>query len=108
MEALKAQWEAILDEEPDDWAHLALELRLDDSERLEEAALLACPLNPWHGPTWRSGLMRFRVARTTGYGASPELTGAMLTRLDGVGIGGELRILGSLDAVLPVATQGPS
>ena len=32
----------------------------------------------------------------------------MLRRLDGEGLGGRLRVLGSLDAVLPVATQGPS
>ena len=108
MAALSEQWAAILAEEPDDWAHLAIELRLDDPERLEEAALLACPLNPWHGPTWRSGWLRFRVAHTAGYGASPEVARAMAQRLDGAGIGGELRVLSSLDAVLPVATQGPS
>ena len=65
-------------------------------------------LNPWHGPTWRSGRLRFRVAHTSGYGASPELAAAMLRRLDGEGLGGRLRVLGSLDAVLPVGTQGPS
>jgi hypothetical protein len=108
MAALVEQWDAILAEEPDDWSHLSLELRLGDPERLEEAALLACPLNPWHGPTWRSGWLRFRTARSSGYGASAELTRAMLGRLDGTGIDGEIRVLGSLDAVLPVATQGPS
>jgi hypothetical protein len=108
MTALVEQWDAIIAEEPGDWSHLSLELRLDDGERLEEAALLACSLNPWHGDTWRSGWMRFRVAHTSGYGASPELARAMLHRLDGAGIGGEIRVLGSLDAVLPVATQGPS
>jgi hypothetical protein len=108
MATLTEQWDAILADEPDDWSHLAMELVLDDSERLEEAALLACSLNPWHGETWRSGWLRFRVARTTGYGASHELVRTMLMRLDGAGIGGSLRVLGSLDAVLPVATQGPS
>ena len=108
MASLTEQWDALLADEPDDWAHLALELVLDDSERLEEAALLACALNPWHGATWRSGLLRFRVAHTQGYGAGAELTRAMLARLDVASIGGLLRLLGSLDAVLPVATQGPT
>ena len=108
MPVLTEQWDEILADEPEDWSHLSLELALDDPERLEVAALLACPLNPWHGPTWRTGRLRFRVAHTSGYGASPELTSAMLRRLDVEGLGGRLRVLGSLDAVLPVATQGPS
>jgi hypothetical protein len=108
MAPLTEQWDTILADEPDDWAHLAVELALDDSERMEEAALLACALNPWHGPTWRTGWMRFRVAHTIGYGAAPELTRSMMARLDDAGIGGALRVLGSLDAVQPVATQGPS
>jgi hypothetical protein len=108
MAPLTEQWDGIVADEPEDWSHLAVELALDDGERLEEAALLACALNPWHGETWRSGWLRFRVARTTGYGADAGVVRSMLARLDAAGIGGSLRILGSLDAVRPVATQGPS
>ena len=72
------------------------------------AALLACGANPWHGETWRDGILRFRVARTFGYGASAQLTRGLLGRLDAAGITGRLRIVSSLDAVLPVSTQGPT
>ena len=69
---------------------------------------LICAANPWHGETWRTGILRFRVARSFGYGASAELVRGLLRRLDGVQIGGRLRIVSSLDAVLPVSTQGPT
>ena len=107
MTTLQAQWNEILALEPDDWSHLALQLELDDPERMEEAVLLACSLNPWHGETFRTGSIRFRAARTSGYGANWELVGAMLRRLDEVGIGGRLTVLQSRDAVRLVGTQGP-
>ena len=49
----------------------------------------------------------FRVARTSGYGASPEMGRRCLARLDEVGILGRLRILRVLSDTRPVATQGP-
>ena len=100
--------DAAIAAEPDDWSHATVELTLDDAERMEEAALLACGANPWHGETWRGGVLRFRVARTFGYGASAELARGLLRRLDVAGISGRLRIVSSLDAVLPVSTQGPT
>jgi hypothetical protein len=71
-----------------------------------EAALVLCSLNPWHGESWRSGWLRFRVARTFGYGADDVHTSAMLHKLDSRGIGGELELLRSIDHFLPVSTQG--
>jgi hypothetical protein len=108
MLTLVDAWDAALQAEPDDWSHATVELVLDDSERMEEAALLICAANPWHGETWRTGILRFRVARTFGYGASAQLVRGLLGRLDGTGIAGRLRIVSSLDAVLPVSTQGPT
>lgn len=107
MLPVDSQWEAVLAEEPSDWSHLYLELRVDDADRMEEAGLILCPLNPWHGDSWRSGVLRFRVARSHGYGASPEITRAMLRKLDAAGIAGELAVLDGFDSVLPVGTQGP-
>ena len=108
MPTLVEAWDAAIAEEPDDWSHATVELTLDDPERMEEAALLMCGANPWHGETWRGGVLRFRVARTFGYGASAELTRGLLRRLDTAALGGRLRIVSSLDAVLPVSTQGPT
>ena len=108
MPTLVEAWDAAIAAEPDDWSHATVELTLDDAERMEEAALLACGANPWHGETWRGGVLRFRVARTFGYGASAELARGLLRRLDVAGISGRLRIVSSLDAVLPVSTQGPT
>lgn len=108
MPTLVEAWDAALAAEPDDWSHATVELVLDDSERMEEAALLACAANPWHGDTWREGILRFRVARSFGYGASAELVRGLMGRLDTAGIGGRLRIVSSLDAILPVSTQGPT
>jgi len=108
MLTLVDAWDAALEAEPDDWSHATVELALDDPERMEEAALLICAANPWHGETWRTGMLRFRVARTFGYGASAQLVRGLLGRLDTAAIGGRLRIVSSLDAVLPVSTQGPT
>ncbi len=108
MLTLVDAWDAAIAAEPEDWSHATVELTLADPERMEEAALLICAANPWHGETWRTGILRFRVARTFGYGASAQLVRGLLGRLDGQQIGGDLRIVSSLDAVLPVATQGPT
>ena len=108
MPTLVDAWDAALAAQPDDWSHATVELTLADSERMEEAALLMCSANPWHGPTWRGGVMNFRVARTAGYGASHLLVRGLLGRLDGAEIAGNVRIVSSMDAVLPVATQGPT
>ena len=108
MPGLVESWDALLAGEPDDWSHLTVELVLDDPERLEEAALLMCSANPWHGTTWRTGTLRFIVARTFGYGASSQLLRGLLGRLDEAGIGGTITISDSVDAILPVGTQGPT
>ena len=108
MPKLQDAWDAALAEEPDDWSHVTVELVLADPERMEEAALLVCSVNPWHGESWRSGTLRFRAARTHGYGASAQLVRGVLGRLDAAGIEGDVRITNSLVAVASVGTQGPT
>ena len=71
METIRAQWDELLAAEPSDWSHLDLELRLDDDERTEEVVVLLAPLNPWRrDDDYRSGILQFRAARSTGYGAA--------------------------------------
>ena len=83
METIRAQWDELLAAEPSDWSHLDLELRLDDDERTEEVVVLLAPLNPWRrDDDYRSGILQFRAARSTGYGAAAVLVGARVSLLD--------------------------
>ena len=94
--------EAVL---PRDWSDLLAELDLASSDHLSRAALLLAPLNPSRVRD-RSAL-RFRIARTFGYGASPQMTRRCLERRDAEGIPGTLTILHVLSDTHNVATQGP-
>ena len=91
---------------PTDWSCLDLELRLRDAASSEEVALVLSPLNPWHQRDWRTGVFRFRTARSFGYGTAAELCRKRLGTLDSLGVAGTLRRLRSIADVRPVATQG--
>jgi hypothetical protein len=103
--ALAAAWAAAVAELPPDWSDLYCELELDSSDYLDRAALLLAPINPARVPG-RSAF-RFRVARTFGYGASPQMTSRCLERVDAEGVTGRLTILRALSDTHNVATQGP-
>ena len=104
---LAEQWDAIISEQPGDWSQLRLELRLDDTLRTERACVVLAPLNPWRrDDDYRIGILRFMAAARFGYGAFPGLVRTRLGLLDVEGLGGSLALLGGVDAVLPVATQG--
>jgi hypothetical protein len=107
MTSLADQWAAILRDESEDWSHLAIELRLADTELTENVVVVLAPLNPWRrDDDYRSGVLRFRSARTAGYGAAPGLVATRLRQL--VGVEGELEVLRSIDGSRAVGTQGPS
>ena len=109
MAPLAEQWQAIVDAEAPDWSHLGLELRLADTERTEEAVVVVGPLNPWRrDDDYREGILRFRAARTAGYGAAAQLVAERLRQLDGRGIEGTLRVIRAVDAARLVSTQGPT
>jgi len=108
MAPLVDQWEALLAQEPSDWSHLVLELRLDDPDRTEEAVVAMAPLNPWRdGNDYRTGVLRFEAARTQGYGAAAQLVRRRMLQLDVERIAGSLRLLRGIDALNLVGTQGP-
>jgi hypothetical protein len=108
MTALAEQWEAILSEQPGDWSQLGLELRLADAIHTERVCVVLAPLNPWRrDDDYRIGILRFQAASHFGYGSYAGLVRTRLAQLDREGIGGSLRLLGGVDAVEPVATQGP-
>jgi hypothetical protein len=102
---LEDAWLAAVSALPDDWSDVNAEVELDSSANLERGALLLAPVNPDRPG---GGLVfRFRVARTFGYGASPEMTRRCLQRLDEDGIKGRTRIMWALSDTKAVATQGP-
>jgi hypothetical protein len=98
-------WDAELAMLPDDWSDLYAEVDLASSDYLERAALLLAPLNPSRYDD-KAGF-RFRVARSFGYGGSPEMARRCLARLDEEGIRGHVRVLHALSDTRPVQTQGP-
>jgi hypothetical protein len=103
--SLATAWDQALAVLPPDWTDLYCELELTSSDHLEPAALALSPVNP---ARYGSPLgFRFRVARSFGYGASPEMTRRCLERLDELGIPGALRILHVLSDTKPAQTQGP-
>lgn len=90
---------------PGDWSDLLCEGELASSDHLARAALLLAPLNPSRVPG--RSVLRFRVARTFGYGASPQMTRRCLARLDAEGIPARLTVLHALSDTHNVGTQGP-
>jgi hypothetical protein len=102
---LAAQWSALLETLPPDWSHLYAEVVLDSTDYVERAALLMAPANParFGGPR----ALRFRCARSLGYGVAVEMARRCLARLDGDRITGRLRIVRVVSDARPVYTQGP-
>ena len=98
-------WAAQLSKLPPDWSDIYAEVELLSTDYLDRAALLMAPLNPR-----REGgkpALRFRCARTFGYGASPEMVRRCFERCDAERIRGQARILRALADTDPVQTQGP-
>jgi hypothetical protein len=103
---LAEAWDAQLATLPPDWSDLLVELELRSSDYLSRASLRMTPLNARRTAAGRPAL-QFRVARTYGYGAAPEMTRRCMERCDEDSIRGELRVLRVLSGTFPVHTQGP-
>jgi hypothetical protein len=103
--SLRDSWEEVLAALPSDWSDVYAEVRFDSTDYIEPGALLLSPLNParYGGPT----ALRFRCARSFGYGASLEMVRRCLERCDEAGFTGEVEILRALSNTYPVGTQGP-
>jgi hypothetical protein len=100
-----AEWNDAVATLPPDWSDVYAEIRLRSTDDLERTALRLSPLNPTRFGE-RPGF-RFRVARTFGYGAAPELVRRCLERVDEAGIRAEVGIVHALSDTRPVGTQGP-
>ena len=102
---LPESWAAALATLPADWSDLLGEIELGSSDYLEPAALHVSPINPR-----RDGArfaLRFRCARTAGYGASPGMVRRCLERCDEHGIVGAVHVLRVLSDTHSAQTQGP-
>jgi hypothetical protein len=103
--SLAEEWAALVAALPPDWSHLLAEVQLDSSDFVDRAALLMGPANP----TLVDGIrtLRFRAARSVGYGVSVGMAERCLERLDGESITGRVAIVHVVSEARPVATQGP-
>ncbi len=103
--SLAAQWEALIAELPPDWSHLYAQVDLDSSDFLERAALLLAPTNPLRAGGARS--LRFRCARSVGYGVAVEMARRCCERLDRERITGRIGVVHVVSDARPASTQGP-
>jgi len=102
---LAGQWDELVAAWPEDWTDLLCRLAVESSDDIPRAALLAAPLNPSR-PDAEVGF-EFRVARTSCYGTSPQMTRRCLARLDEASIEGDVEVLRALSDTHHVSTQGP-
>jgi len=102
---LEEAWLTAVAALPEDWSDLYAEVEVSSSDFLEPGALRLAPLNPSRPD--RGLAFKFRVARSFGYGASPDMARRCLARLDEGGINGRLVILWALSDTKAVSTQGP-
>jgi hypothetical protein len=102
---LEEAWMTAVAALPDDWSDLYAEVELASSAELDRGALLLAPVNPARPDRGRA--FRFRVARSFGYGASPDMVRRCFERLDEEGVKGRVQILHALSDTKAVVTQGP-
>jgi hypothetical protein len=89
--ALANEFQEVVEALPDDWTDLSLDLRIADETRYVDAAVLLTQVNaqPYSHADWH---WRINVAHRFGHAAAAETVRAILAKLDGAGIGGQLRV----------------
>src|ERR1041384_1420971 len=89
--SLTQDFEAVVASLPDDWTDLGLDLRIADEGRYVDAAVLLSQVNaqPYSRAEWH---WRINVAHRFGHAAAAETVKGVLSKLDGEGIEGELRV----------------
>jgi hypothetical protein len=104
--SLVAAWDDTAAKLPPGWRDLLVELEVDSTDFLPQAALLGAPLNPTRVP--ETIALRFRVTArgTGGYGAPPGMVRRCFERMDAAGVTGHIRVLHALSETDNVATQG--
>lgn len=102
---LTESWDRAIAGLPADWSDLYAEIHLTSSDFVERASVLCIQCNPRRDGT--RAALRFRAARTRGYGVAPEMARRCLERCDAENIQGSVSILRVLSDSKHVSTQGP-
>ena len=89
---LADDFQAVLDALPPDWTDLELDLRIDDESHYIDSAVALSQVNAQvynrpHAYHWR-----LLVAHSFGHAAAAETVKGVLAKLDGEGVGGEMRV----------------
>jgi hypothetical protein len=103
--SLTEGWDAAVAGLPADWSDMYAELEVLSTDYIERASVLCIQCNPRRDG--RRAALRFRCARTSGYGVSPEMARRCLERCDAENIRGSVSILRALSGSRHVGTQGP-
>jgi hypothetical protein len=103
--SLAESWDAALAGLPPDWSDLYGEVTLTSTTFVPPASMLCTPINlRLEGD---GAVLRFRSAKTFGYGASPGMVRRCFERCDDARITGSVSVLRVLSDSRPVGTQGP-
>lgn len=105
VKPLAERWDEALAELPADWSDLLAEVRFLSSDYIEPGVVLCIQMNPRR--VGQTPNMRFRAARSAGYGVSPEMARRCFERCDEANIRGSVEVLRVLSDTHLVATQGP-
>ncbi|HZU21037.1 MAG TPA: hypothetical protein VE982_07435 [Gaiellaceae bacterium] len=102
---LTESWDRAIAGLPADWSDLYAEVELTSTDFVERASVLCVQCNPRRDG--ERAALRFRCARTRGYGVSAEMARRCLERCDAERITGRVVVLRVLSDTHHVATQGP-
>jgi hypothetical protein len=91
---LAADFQAILDTLPPDWTDLEVDVRIEDESQYVDTAVWMSQINAqvYQHPKAAGRHWRLLVAKSFGHAAAPESVKGVLTKLDGEGVAGELRV----------------
>ena len=92
--ALAEDFQRILDALPPDWTDLEIDLRIDDGDRYIDTAVALSQVNaqPYRHPLVEDFQWRVLIAHSFGHAAAAESVMGVLSKLDGEGTGGSMRV----------------
>ena len=91
---LATDFQQILDALPPDWTDLEVDVRIEDFSQYVDTAVAMSQVNAqvYQHPKAGGWHWRLLVAQSFGHAAAPETVKGILTKLDGEGVAGEMRV----------------